>query len=76
MGEHVSYWRTHLETGRVLAFGPVADPSRSWGFAIVEGEPDELAELRAADPAVLAGIADADYVPLPGLITAEWRDDD
>lgn len=70
MGDHVAYWSAHLEAGRVLAFGPVADPEHSWGFAIVEGEPDDLAELLSADPAVLAGFADADYLHLPALM---WR---
>jgi hypothetical protein len=70
MMEHFAYWRGHLDAGRVLVFSPVADPERSWGFAVVSAEPDELADLRAGDPAVKAGYADADFLLLPTPVIA------
>ncbi|HEY3556560.1 MAG TPA: hypothetical protein VGL05_03835 [Kribbella sp.] len=65
MQQHVSYWRGHLDDGKVLIFSPVADPARSWGLAIVEADEEGMSTLRAGDPAVLAGIADADFLVLP-----------
>jgi hypothetical protein len=53
-----------------LIFSPVADPERSWGLAVVHGEEAELQGLRAGDPAVRAGFADPDFLPLPAAITA------
>jgi hypothetical protein len=70
MMDHFAYWRGHLDADRVLMFSPVADPERSWGFAIVSADPDELATLRANDPAVKAGHADADFLLLPTPIIA------
>jgi hypothetical protein len=52
MGAHVAYWRKHLEAGKLLIFSPVADPERSWGMAVVQGEETELSALRTGDPAV------------------------
>jgi hypothetical protein len=71
MGRHVAYWRSHVTAQRVLIFSPVADPGRSWGLAIVQCDEGELDALRAGDPAVRAGIADADFLSLPMAITAE-----
>jgi hypothetical protein len=71
MGRHVAYWRDHLAAGRVLIFSPVADPTRSWGLAIVRAAtPEQLEELRTGDPALLAGIGEIDYLPLPMAIVA------
>jgi len=56
----------------VLIFAPVADPVRSWGLAIVRAETEaELAELRANDPALLAGIGEIDYLLLPSAVVAD-----
>lgn len=68
MHEHVEYWRSLLQDGKVLVFSPVADPTRSWGLAIVEGDEAELAALRAGDPALRAGVADADFLALPSPV--------
>jgi hypothetical protein len=39
-------------------------------MAVVDGEEAELSDLRAGDPAVRSGFADADFLPLPMAITA------
>jgi uncharacterized protein YciI len=71
MMAHVDYWRGPLDEGRVLIYSPVADPEHSWGLAIVRAESlAELEELRASDPAVLAGVADADFLELPMPVVA------
>jgi uncharacterized protein len=69
---HVEYWRGPLNDGRALIYSPVADPEHSWGLAIVQADsPAELDELRASDPAVLAGIGDVDYLLLPTPVVTE-----
>ena len=71
MFAHVEYWRRPLDEGRVLIYSPVADPQHSWGLAIVQADSTaELEELRAGDPAVRAGVADADFLLLPMPVVA------
>ncbi|WP_205474671.1 YciI family protein [Nocardioides sp. SYSU D00038] len=71
MMAHVEYWRGPLDEGRVLIYSPVADPEHGWGMAVVEADDEaELDALRAADPAVLAGVATADYLHLPVPVVA------
>jgi uncharacterized protein len=56
MGAHATYWTTHLEAGRVVVFGPVADPEGVWGLAVLEvDERAEAEALVAQDPAILSG---------------------
>ena len=55
MGEHSKYWRQHMREGRVVVFGPVADPTGPWGLGVVRGK--DLAEVRAfadADPTIVS----------------------
>lgn len=55
MQRHLEYWAGQLQQGKMLAFGPVADPKSSFGVGIImlaDGEdPQSLAEL---DPAITA----------------------
>ncbi|HVU34433.1 MAG TPA: YciI family protein [Opitutaceae bacterium] len=57
MQSHVGYWAGHMQQGRVVVFGPVADPAGAFGMAVVQ-LPDEAAPepLRDNDPAITAGI--------------------
>ena len=55
MREHVGYWAGLMKQGRVLAFGPVADPKGSYGIGIIQledgyyaGRPDTPAYESAA----------------------------
>lgn len=69
---HVEYWRGPLNEGRVLIYSPVADPNQSWGLAIVQADSEpELEELRAQDPAHLAGVGTIDWLALPMPVVAE-----
>ena len=71
MRRHVTYWRTHLEAGRALIFSPVADPAGGWGMGVLRSEsPEAIADIEAADPAVVAGIGHYEALLLPGAITA------
>jgi hypothetical protein len=56
MGEHVAYWRGLLDEGRVVAFGPVADPAGGWGVSVVEADDEAgVQTLLARDPVKLRG---------------------
>jgi hypothetical protein len=72
---HVEYWRGPLQEGRALIYSPVADPEHSWGLAIVKADsPAELEELRAGDPAVRTGVAEADFLLLSMPVVAGQAD--
>jgi uncharacterized protein YndB with AHSA1/START domain/uncharacterized protein YciI len=67
MQAHVTYWNGKLAEGKVVAFGPVADPAGGWGVGIIAVR-DE-AELRAfqnEDPAIKSNIG-LRYETLPML---------
>jgi hypothetical protein len=56
MQEHVSYWSEQLRAGRVIVFGPVADPAGAWGLAVVRAPSEAaVAELQRGDPVIRAG---------------------
>jgi hypothetical protein len=56
MGEHVAYWLGLLGEGRVVAFGPVADPAGGWGVSVLDVEDEAAAHaMIAADPVKLRG---------------------
>jgi uncharacterized protein YciI len=50
MEEHLGYWKAKLDSGVVLVFGPVLDPSGPYGAGIIS----------VADQAAARGFADAD----------------
>src|SRR4051794_10923713 len=56
MGAHVAYWSSLLDQGKVVAFGPVADPAGGWGASVVEA--DDEAGVQAmidGDPVKVRG---------------------
>jgi uncharacterized protein YciI len=56
MQEHVAYWTGHLKAGRVIVFGPVADPKGGWGLGVVRvSDEAELRKFEEEDPAIRAG---------------------
>jgi len=55
MQRHVAYWTGLAETGVALVFGPVADPSGSYGIGVVEVEEEHVADLTANDPVTTSG---------------------
>jgi len=56
MQEHLVYWTGHLQEGRAIVFGPVADPAGPWGLGVVRVA-DEAAmnALAEGDPAIRGG---------------------
>ncbi len=66
MGEHAGYWGGLLQEGRAVVFGPVLDPSGTWGLAIVEADSEaEVTAVRDADPAVTSGLGTVRIFPMP-----------
>jgi uncharacterized protein YciI len=67
MTAHVGYWKTLMDKGHVVVFGPVLDPQGVYGLGIV-GVDDEqtLAELIAHDPA--NGLNHYEYYPMMAVV--------
>ncbi len=56
MHEHAGYWRERMREGKVLVFGPVADPRGAWGLAVLQlADDEEPAALIDGDPVIRAG---------------------
>ncbi len=56
MRAHREYWTPSVETGVVIAMGPVVDPAGGYGVAIIEAASDAALEaMQKADPVILAG---------------------
>ena len=73
MAAHAAYWTDLMHQGRVLAFGPVADPEEPYGLGIVLAAGlSDVEALRDRDPAVLSphGLR-AEIAPLVRLITPQ-----
>jgi uncharacterized protein len=73
MREHVAYWTGLMNQGRVIAFGPVADPKGAYGIGIIkleEGEdPNALGEN---DPVVRANVGFRFEVhPMPQVVCSQ-----
>jgi uncharacterized protein YciI len=57
MAGHQDYWRELLAAGRVVVYGPVADPEGVWGLGVLRAaDRAEVLELGNRDPSVLAGV--------------------
>jgi uncharacterized protein len=55
MREHREYWTPQVETGVVVAMGPVADPDGGYGVAIIEAASEAALEaMQKADPVIAA----------------------
>jgi hypothetical protein len=67
MGEHGDYWRRQLAAGKVIVFGPVADPNGPWGLGVLRVQEEaEISRFEADDPAVKS-IPGMRYEVLPML---------
>ena len=55
MRAHREYWTPRVETGVVIAMGPVADPAGGYGVAIIEAASEAALEaMQEADPVIAA----------------------
>ncbi|MBV9515923.1 MAG: hypothetical protein JO280_18080 [Mycobacteriaceae bacterium] len=71
MARHAAYWHQLLEAGRVVVYGPVADPEGVWGLGVLWADSQaEAVEVGQQDPVVAAGVATFDVAEIMGAITA------
>jgi len=70
MQQHVAYWRGFMESGNVLAFGPVADPKGTFGIGILRlDDGTDAQSLASNDPVVAAGVGfQCEIHPMPSLV--------
>jgi len=73
MQKHAAYWTGLMKQGRVIAFGPVADPKGSYGIGLIRLEEGEDANaLGANDPVISANVGFGFEVhPMPRLVLPE-----
>jgi uncharacterized protein len=58
MGRHAAHWRSYIDSGQMVVFGPVLDDTGSWGLGVVEGDDeDQVRAFAARDPVVTSGTA-------------------
>ncbi len=63
MQEHAEYWKSYMDQGMVLVFGPVLDPKGVYGLGIVAVDnEDELKKFIDNDPSLK--INTAEYYPM------------
>ena len=69
MRAHREYWTPRVETGVVVAMGPVADPAGGYGVAIIEAASQATLEaMLRADPVIAAGRGFAyEKLPMPAI---------
>jgi uncharacterized protein len=57
MAGHQAYWRQLLDEGRVVVYGPVADPEGVWGMGVLRAaDRAEVLAIGNSDPSVTAGV--------------------
>jgi uncharacterized protein YciI len=70
MARHEAYWQELRSAGRVVVFGPVADPEGVWGLGVVRARSqEEVIALADKDPVIAAGIATFDVMEIIGGLT-------
>jgi uncharacterized protein len=70
MSRHAEYWMQLLANGRVVVFGPVADPEGVWGMGVVRADShEEVVLLGQNDPAISSGVATFDVLEIMGAQT-------
>jgi uncharacterized protein len=70
MAEHMDYWQRLLHDGRVVVYGPVADPEGVWGLGVLRAaDRAEVLAIGDADPSVTAGVNTFEVFEIMGGIT-------
>ena len=70
MTEHMEYWRQLLRDGRVVVYGPVADPEGVWGLGVLRAaDRAEVLAIGERDPSVTAGVNTFEVFEIMGGIT-------
>ncbi len=76
MADHRAYMKQHIQSGMVIALGPVLDPAGGWGLALIESDDAEhLEQTLAHDPTILSGRGFRyDTHPIPRLTLGRGAD--
>ncbi|HYJ56041.1 MAG TPA: YciI family protein [Mycobacterium sp.] len=57
MAQHMAYWQELLAQGRVVVYGPVADPEGIWGMGVLRAtDRAEVLAIGELDPSVTARV--------------------
>jgi uncharacterized protein YciI len=70
MAGHMGYWQQLLAEGKVLVYGPVADPEGVWGMGVLRAaDRAEVLMIGERDPSIAAGINTFEVFEIMGGIT-------
>ena len=70
MSEHTQYWQRLLHEGRVVVYGPVADPEGVWGLGVLRAaDRAEVLAIGERDPSVTTGVNTFEVFEIMGGIT-------
>ena len=70
MAKHMEYWQQLLHDGRVVVYGPVADPEGVWGMGVLRAaDRAEVLAIGESDPSVAAGVNTFEVFEVMGGIT-------
>jgi uncharacterized protein len=70
MAGHMDYWQQLLRDGKVVVYGPVADPEGVWGLGVLRAaDRAEVLAIGERDPSVSAGINTFEVFEIMGGIT-------
>jgi uncharacterized protein YciI len=71
MAEHLTYWEQLMAEGKVLVYGPVADPEGVWGMGVMRvADRAEVLEIGERDPSVACGLNTFEVFEIMGGRTA------
>ena len=75
MQQHVAYWGGLMQQGKVIAFGPVADPRGAWGMGLLQlDDGADPAAIGAQDPTILGNVGFSFEVhTMPRVVVAPPR---
>ena len=67
---HMEYWQELLTAGRVVVYGPVADPEGVWGIGVLRAaDRADVLAIGERDPSVTAGVNTFEVFEIMGGIT-------
>jgi uncharacterized protein len=71
MADHMTYWQQLMADGKVLVYGPVADPEGVWGMGVLRvADRAEVLAIGELDPSVVAGVNTFEVFEIMGGRTA------
>ena len=69
MREHVAYWTDLLDRGVAVVFGPVTEPTGTFGLAVAEvADAEHADQLRQNDPLSRAGLGPVEVYPMRAAV--------